>query len=506
MLVEFLSGIGLSTLLLCLVVKLVMMLVEARKTHPHPLPPSPGMALPILGHLYMLEANPRRQFARWGQRYGPLISLYLGNRLAVVLFGFDTIKEAFVKHADAFSDRPKTFVMQALGKDKGFVTSGSSWRTQRKLTIAILQELGLGTTVMEEKVQEEISRFLDNVDTYQGAPFHPRPLTMQSVSNIISALVFGRGFRHDDQEMARCVSLFGDQLSLLEGTVILNFLPILRILPGDLFGFQKTLRIAAQIEDGLIKKQLELRKKDMENADIKDVSDFLTGYIREIRAHKAADVKTSSINEENLVAVVANLYAAGTETTSTTLCWALLYLLHHPEVAERCFQEIVDHVGLDRRPTYKDRQQLKYVEATVMEVQRISSITPFSLHHTASRDIVFRGYLIPKDTIIMPSLDSILLSPEIWGDPHSFRPSRFLDDTSQSLIKREEFVPFCIGRRSCLGEALAKMELFLFLSSMIQKYHFRLPEGSPLPALEDRFGLSCSPLPYKLCLVPRAHT
>ncbi|CAG5125113.1 unnamed protein product [Candidula unifasciata] len=505
MFLELLSCIGLTTVLMCLLVRLVTILQGSNKTNPHPLPPSPGIALPILGHLYLLETNPRRQFTLWGQRHGPLLSLYLGNRLAVVLYGFDTIKEAFVKHADIFSDRPKTFVMQALGKDKGFVTSGPSWRAQRKVTISILQELGLGTSVMEEKVQEEISRFLDNIDTFHGQAFNPRQLTMHSVSNIICALVFGSGFRHDDPEIARYTSLFGDQLSLLEGTVILNFLPILRMLPGDLFGLQKTLRIAAQIENALIKKQLELRKKDIEAEDIKDVPDFLTGYIREIRAHKAADVNTSPINEENLVAVVANLFAAGTETTSTTICWALLYLVRHPEVTDRCFQEMVEHVGLDRRPTYKDRQQLKYMEATVMEVQRISSITPFSLHHTASRDIVFRDYLIPKGTIIMPSLDSILLSSEIWGDPLNFRPGRFLDATGQSLVKREEFVPFCIGRRSCLGEALAKMELFLFLSTMIQKYHFRLPEGAPLPTLEDRFGLSCTPLPYKLCFIPRAH-
>uniref|UniRef100_A0A2C9JKB1 Cytochrome P450 n=1 Tax=Biomphalaria glabrata TaxID=6526 RepID=A0A2C9JKB1_BIOGL len=413
------------------------------------LPPSPGWSLPVIGHLYMMESNPRKQFLDWGKRLGPLVSLKMGSHLAVVLYGYDTIKEAFVKHADVFSNRPKTFITQILGKDKGFVTSTNQWKKQRKVGSEILRHLGLGSNVMEEKVQEGITELIDQLDKSQCALINPRRLISLSISRIITTLVFGQDFRYKDEQMAECASLIGDQVSLLEGAAVLNFLPFLRHLPGDIF-----------------------------------------------KPHVY-------FTEENLVMVVSNLFAAGTETTCTTLCWALLYLLHHPDVYAKCYRDIVSHLGTETRPRAKDQHYLKYISATIMEVQRISSIAPFSLYHSASRDIMFKDYLIPKGTIIIPSLDSVLLSEEVWGDPRSFRPERFLDAAGQELIDKEEFIPFSIGNRACLGKALAKMELFLFLTSLVQRYTISVPQGASLPSLKDRFGLSCSPLPFEICFVPR---
>ncbi|XP_055889685.1 cytochrome P450 2C31-like isoform X1 [Biomphalaria glabrata] len=460
------------------------------------LPPSPGWSLPVIGHLYMMESNPRKQFLDWGKRLGPLVSLKMGSHLAVVLYGYDTIKEAFVKHADVFSNRPKTFITQILGKDKGFVTSTNQWKKQRKVGSEILRHLGLGSNVMEEKVQEGITELIDQLDKSQCALINPRRLISLSISRIITTLVFGQDFRYKDEQMAECASLIGDQVSLLEGAAVLNFLPFLRHLPGDIFKLQKVLATSEKLEEDLIAKQIQLRQ---ESSDLSE--DFICCYLKKIREN--GKKQDSAINEENLVMVVSNLFAAGTETTCTTLCWALLYLLHHPDVYAKCYRDIVSHLGTETRPRAKDQHYLKYISATIMEVQRISSIAPFSLYHSASRDIMFKDYLIPKGTIIIPSLDSVLLSEEVWGDPRSFRPERFLDAAGQELIDKEEFIPFSIGNRACLGKALAKMELFLFLTSLVQRYTISVPQGASLPSLKDRFGLSCSPLPFEICFVPR---
>ncbi|CAL1535298.1 unnamed protein product [Lymnaea stagnalis] len=438
MLSELILSESFHTMLLGMALALLALYVKSHKTQ---LPPTPGLALPVLGHLYRLEKNPRKQFLEWGKKFGPLVSLYMGNQLAIVIYGYDAIKEAFVKNADVFSDRPKTFLTQMLGKDRGFVTSGTHWREQRKVTIEILRELGLGSNVMEEKVQTEVTLLVKAIDDLHGEPFDPRPVTMLSISNIIAALMFGTDFRHSDSKMAACARLIGDQISLIESAAVLNFLPFLRHLPGDIFGFYKVLNLAESLEQGLIKEQIGIHKANNQTSH-----DFVSGYLNKMA--EQTDGVNSDINEENLTAVVSNLFAAGTETTSTTLTWSLLYLLHHPEVTERCYSEIVTHIGKDRRATFNDRHKARYIVATVMEIQRFASIAPFSLQHTASRDIMFRDYVIPKGTIIMPCLDSVHFSEEIWGDPHNFRPDRFLDDSGQ-VIKREELIPFSIGQYSC---------------------------------------------------------
>ena len=141
---------------------------------------------------------------------------------------------------------------------------------------------------------------------------------------------------------------------------------------------------------------------------------------------------------------ILDLYFAGTETTSTALRWALLFFLHHPEVQDRCYKEICDVIGPDRAPSMRDKQEMTYLEATTLEVLRKADIVPMSASHGLASDVTFRGYVIPRDAIIIPSLTSILQDPEVWGDPENFRPERFIGPDGK-VTRPEEFIPFGIG-------------------------------------------------------------
>ncbi|XP_046558222.1 cytochrome P450 2D27-like [Haliotis rubra] len=199
--------------------------------------------------------------------------------------------------------------------------------------------------------------------------------------------------------------------------------------------------------------------------------------------------------------VVADLFIAGTETTATTIRWTLVYLLHNPEVQEKCFREIQEHIGQRRRPSMKDKSSLPNVEATILEVLRRADIGPASLPHAVSHDVQFRGYTFPKEATVIVMLDSVLQDPDVWGDPDNFRPDRFLDDNGK-VIKKEEFIPFSLGRRVCLGESMARMELFLFLTTMIQRSKF-VPVDGQMPSLDGVIGLTHSPKPFVIKAVPR---
>ena len=150
-----------------------------------------------------------------------------------------------------------------------------------------------------------------------------------------------------------------------------------------------------------------------------------------------------------------------------------------------------------------DKAKLSYVEAFIMEVQRCASVLPLAIPHAVtSDDVVFHGYRMPKDTPVLFNLDSVLKDPDIFENPLQFNPERFID-ADGNLFWPKEFIPFGIGRRSCLGKPVAKMELFLFLTAMIKQLDFVLPEGESKPDLVGITGLNHAPKPFKVRAIDR---
>ena len=123
----------------------------------------------------------------------------------------------------------------------------------------------------------------------------------------------------------------------------------------------------------------------------------------------------------------------------------MLLFLHHPEVQDKCYKEICDVIGPDRTPTMRDKQEMTYLEATTLELLRKGDIVPLALSHGLASDVTFRGYVIPKDAIVLPNLSSALQDPEVWGDPDNFRPERFIGPDGK-LQRQEELIPFSMGR------------------------------------------------------------
>jgi cytochrome P450 len=171
-------------------------------------------------------------------------------------------------------------------------------------------------------------------------------------------------------------------------------------------------------------------------------------------------------------------------------------------VQDKCFKEICDVIGAQRQPSLSDRPKMVYLEATIMEVLRKADITPVGVPHATACDVTFQGHFIPKGTLVMLNHTSVLLDPAIWGDPENFRPERFIGPDGK-LTKTEEFMPFGLGRRVCLGESLARMELFLYLCCMVQRFHFLPEDPDHLPSLEGVVSNLHFPVPFKIRSVLR---
>ncbi|XP_029361300.1 cytochrome P450 2U1 [Echeneis naucrates] len=436
--------------------------------------------------------------------YGPVYSLFVGSQLVVVLTGFEAVKEALSLQPEVFSDRPDIPSISILTKRKGIVFApyGPVWKQQRKFCHTILRSFGLGKLSFEpcilkglDTVKSELQRYNEESD---GAAVNLAPLISNAVSNVICSMTLGQSFHHQDRQFCTLLDLMdrGLEICVNSPAVLINIFPLFYYLP---FGVFKELRLVERDITVFLKMIIANHKETLDRQKPRDLVDM---YLIQVLAQEDAGEKDSSFTDDYLFYIVGDLFIAGTDTTTNSILWILLYMMLFPDIQDKVAAEIDEVVGRHRNPSMADKGSLPFTEATIMEVQRLTVVVPLGIPHMASKTTVFRGYTIPQGTVILPNLWSVHRDPSVWENPENFDPTRFLDDDGK-LLRKECFIPFGIGRRVCMGEQLAKMELFLTITSLLQAFKFRLPEGMPPPPLHGRFGLTLSPCPFTVCVSSR---
>ncbi|XP_037659814.1 cytochrome P450 2C42-like [Choloepus didactylus] len=210
----------------------------------------------------------------------------------------------------------------------------------------------------------------------------------------------------------------------------------------------------------------------------------------------------SEFTMENLTVTVNDLFGAGTETMSTTLRYGLPLLLKYPEVAAKIQEEIDRVVGRHWSPCMQDRSSMPYKDAVVHEIQRYIDLLPTGVPHAVISNVKFRNYVIPKGTNIIMSLTSVMQNNKEFPNPKRIDPGHFLDK-SGNLRKSDYFMPFSTGKRICLGEGLARMELFLFLTTVLQNFTLKsLVEPKDIDTTPVESGFASVQPSYQLCFVP----
>ncbi|KAJ8414581.1 hypothetical protein AAFF_G00037830 [Aldrovandia affinis] len=410
--------------------------------------------------------QPYRSYLEFSKKYGSVFTVWLGPKPVVVLAGYQTIKEALVNQGEEFSGRYNYPMLKKVSKGYGLLaSSGKRCKDLRRFSIMTLKNFGMGRRSIEERVQEEARFLVKAFSEYGDSAFNPKLFLSNAVSNVICSIVFGQRFEYKDQRfqfLQHGIDAYFSFISSSKGQLYNIFPRLVQCLPGphhELFQHLQKIREYLKLE----------ADQRMENLDSNCPRDYIEAFL--VRMKEQGDAASNEFHYNNLLSSIWNLFSAGTESTSSTLRQSLLLMMKYPHIQERIQKEIDEVVGSSRMPSIQDRQNMPYTDAVIHEVQRSMDLTPTSVPHKMMTDTEFKGYCIPEGTMVLPLLTSVLLDPKLWKNPDGFDPENFLDEKGR-FKKNEAFLVFGLGKRACVGEGLARVELFLFFSSLLQHFTF----------------------------------
>ncbi|KAG7229896.1 hypothetical protein INR49_009614 [Caranx melampygus] len=496
-------------LALALALLLVQLRLRSSMRDPQELPHLP--ALPLIGSLLSLRSPhpPHVLFKELQGKYGQTYSLKMGSHTAIIVNQYKDAKEVLLKKGKTFAGRPRTVTTDILtrdGKDIAFGDFSATWRFHRKIVHGALCMFGEGSASIEKIICAEAQSLCSVLSeaAAAGLALDLSPELTRAVTNVICALCFNSSYCRGDPE-------FEAMLQYSQGIV-------------DTVAKDSLVDIFPWLQDQLLQKKYDEHKyvsvcvcvlcTDMAAPSQADYSDHVQRDLLDalLRAKRSAENNNTAevgaepvgLSEDHLLMTVGDIFGAGVETTTTVLKWAVIYLIHHPQVQRRIQEELDSKVGAGRSPQLSERGSLPYLEATIREVLRIRPVAPLLIPHVALSDTSIGDFSVRKGSRVIINLWSLHHDEKEWKNPELFDPGRFLNSDGTGLvIPSSSYLPFGVGIRVCLGEALAKMELFLFLSWILQRFTLSVPPGHALPSLDGKFGVVLQPAKYKVNATPR---
>ncbi|KAM7171374.1 cytochrome P450 2H2-like isoform 2-T2 [Macrochelys suwanniensis] len=490
--------LGATTVFLMICISSLLFLSAWRKmSGSRKLPPGP-IAFPIIGNTLQLSMkNLPQHVEELSAKYGPIFTIYLGSERVVVLYGHEIVKEALIGLGDEFSGRGSMPIFEKISKGKGIVFSnGEQWKQLRRFALTNLRNFGMGKKSIEERIQEETRFLVERLRNTHGRPFDPTLFLTHAVSNVTCSIIFGDRFDYEDKKFVSLISLIqeNDKLQRSPWTALYNFFPtLMHYIPGP---HQRIFKNFEELRKFVLER-VEMHRESLEPSCPRD---FIDAFLIKIKQEQQNNQLEFTI--ESLLRRTLDLFFAGTRTTSTTLKYGLLLLMKCPEIEEKVHEEIDRVIGRSRSPCMADRSQMPYTDAVVHEIQRFIALAPLGVPRAVTRDTHFRQYIIPKGTTIFPVLQSVLHDSKEFPKPEQFNPGHFLDENG-AFKKSDFFMPFSIGKRSCVGESLAQMELFLLLTTILQNFTLKpLIDPEDIDITPMSFT-SNAPVSYQLIVIPQ---
>ncbi|XP_034236789.1 methyl farnesoate epoxidase-like [Thrips palmi] len=462
-------------------------------------PPGPPR-LPLLGSLPFIPGSLIHLHAEehWRRRYGPVVGLTTGSsQTLIVVCGAEEVLS--ILNQEHSQMRPAgTVKLRSFGKSLGLMFSdGAYWTEQRRFTLRELRDLGLGKSKLGDVILDEAEATLDAMER-DGPAVEPNKLFNAPVLNVLWYMVSGRPFARPtaeglDPKSQRLLHIMNKAMRNKRlATAPCDIWPVLRYIAPEWSGYNEIYPPIFEVQAFLRDEIKQQRSDDVH-------SSFMSKYCQEIDKAQPG----SSFTEESLITTCLDLFMAGGESTANTLSFCLMYMAMYPDKQAKVHAEL-DAAG--REPgdivPLSDKARLPYLEATLAEVMRVNTIAPLAIPHRNSEDVEMNGYTIPKDSMILISLWSVLNDQKHWGDPEVFRPERFID-ASGKYVKDPWMIQFGQGKRVCIGEAFAMQVAFSFFANLMNRFKYSLPAGAERPSTIPVAGFTVCPQDFTVIATRR---
>ncbi|CAL7933607.1 unnamed protein product [Xylocopa violacea] len=548
------------TVVLCIIVLLLLLFyLEPRK--PKGYPPGPKW-WPILGcaiEMARLRQETGSLFKTCSalcKKYGPIFGLKIGMDRIVVLNDYNSI-HAMLTNEDC-DGRPIGLFYEArtFGSRKGLIiVDGTFWIEQRRFVLKHLREFGFGRKSMITIVQEEAQSLVEHFKKLINNEYHNRineskiryennnqgkgqiyklikkdkenesePMDGYTTSgkqlkvsdlyanadeyveiknmvipmhdafgvavlNTLWRMMAGKRFNLDDKDLTYLQWILTKLMKEIDmiGAPFGHF-PILRFIAPEMSGYKSFVETHQQLWK-FLRNELDNHKNTFILDSPRDLMDV---YLTVLNSKNYSD----SFSESQLLAICVDLFIAGSETTSKALGFCFLYLVLYPNVQKKAHEEIDRVIGRNRLPTLEDRARMTYTNAVVLESIRMFMGRTLNVPHRALRDTTILGYKIPKNTMLIANFNRIVMD-EAWDNPEDFRPERFIDE-SGNIVTPHTFIPFSIGRHRCMGENLARSNMFIITTALLQAFTFSPVPGEEKPSSQDFIdGVTAGPKPFR---------
>ncbi|XP_072095023.1 steroid 17-alpha-hydroxylase/17,20 lyase isoform X2 [Mobula birostris] len=461
-------------------------------------------SFPFIGSLLSLRSNlPAHLLLQSFQKdYGDLFSLMIGHQYVVVINHYRYAKEVLAKKGMIFAGRANTVTTNLLSRDgKGiaFANISPAWRFHRKLVHSHFYTARSGKETLEEIICKEAALICSNFEQLVASPVDIMINLTWFLANVIGMLCFNSTHERDDPEFLKVLKYKQGIVETVRGGHLLDTFSWLKYFPSERL---QALKRSLAIRESILTKKFEEHKANFKSDSVKDLTDAM------LKAQENA--KTNSLlpgpqlTDDHLMATMGDIYGAGLETMSIIHTWLLFYLLLHPEIQSKIQEEIDNNIGFERAPKLSDRKNLHFLNATISETLRIQPVAPLLIPHVALVDTSIGGYTIPKGTQVTINLWAIHHDEKEWKNPGVFDPTRFLSkEGKHTHPPSPSFMPFGAGPRICVGEALTKMQLFLFFATFLQRFSVEFPPGQQLTDLKRKFRIVQQPGDFKVQLKSR---
>ncbi|XP_034708770.1 cytochrome P450 76T24-like [Vitis riparia] len=449
------------------------------------LPPGPR-PFPIIGNLLELGDKPHQSLTTLSKTYGPLMSLKLGSTTTIVISSSKTAQEVLSKNDQAFSSRAVLNAVQAVNHHNFsvvFLPASAHWRNLRKICstqMLSLPRIDACRALRRRIVQQLLDHAHESCTSSRAVDIGRAAST--TALNLLSNTIFSVDLAHYDSNFSQ---EFKDLVwSIMEEAGkpnLADFFPGLSFI--DPQGIQKKMTAnfykLLKVFDGIIDQRLQLKASSENN----DVLDSL------LNLNKQHDHELSSNDIKHLL---LDLFSAGTDTTSSTVEWAMAELLNNPKAMAKARSELDEVLGKGMIVEESDISKLPYLQAVVKETFRLHPPVPFLVPRKTEMESEILGYAVPKNAQVLVNVWAIGRDPMMWTNPNSFVPERFLECEIDVKGRDFQLIPFGAGRRICPGLLLGHRMVHLMLASLLHSFDWKLEDGMKPEDMDmtEKFGFT----------------